>query len=221
MSKGLFITAIGTDIGKTYVSALIQKKLIENKIAAAYFKAAMSGSENINNSDMAYVKSISKSKQELKNMVSYSFKEALSPHLASKINKTCIDLSKIVKDFTYLCSNYDYVTMEGSGGIICPIRYDSTVIMLEDIIKALNLNVVLVTNAELGTINSTLLTTSYLKSKNISCKGIIINNYCKSVLHDDNVYMIEQLSKLPILAKIARNSNEINIEIEDLLKLYE
>ena len=144
MNKSLFVTGTNTDIGKTYICGLIQKKLIENNINAGYYKAAMSGSINISSSDAAYVKEISNSNQNLNKMVSYIFSEALSPHLAAKLNNQSIELSKIAEDYNSIADNYDYITVEGSGGIICPIRDDDKLILLEDIIKLLNLNVIII-----------------------------------------------------------------------------
>ena len=45
MSKGLFITATGTDVGKTYATALLVKKLVQAGLKAGYYKAALSGAE--------------------------------------------------------------------------------------------------------------------------------------------------------------------------------
>lgn len=77
-----------------------------------------------------------------------------------------MDLNKIKDDFKSVCHKYDYVTVEGSGGIICPIRWDNSEhILLEDIIKTLELNTIIIADSGLGTINATVLTTEYLKSK--------------------------------------------------------
>lgn len=63
MSKGIFVTATGTDIGKTYVTALIIKKLREYGINAGYYKAALSGAETIKESDAGYVNQTAKINQ--------------------------------------------------------------------------------------------------------------------------------------------------------------
>lgn len=83
MGKGLFITATGTDVGKTYVTALIVKKLKEAGYHAGYYKAALSGAECIADSDAGYVKKVSGITQEDDTLISYLYKEAVSPHLAS------------------------------------------------------------------------------------------------------------------------------------------
>ncbi len=64
MAKGIFVTGTGTDVGKTYVTALIVKKLADAGIHAGYYKAALSGAESIEESDAGYVKKIAGITQE-------------------------------------------------------------------------------------------------------------------------------------------------------------
>ena len=90
MSKGLFITGTGTDVGKTYVSGLILKKLRENGLSCGYFKAAMSGNVRGENGalilgDAAFVKQISGISQALEDTCPYVYERAVSPHLAARL----------------------------------------------------------------------------------------------------------------------------------------
>ena len=145
MSKKLFVTGTGTDVGKTYVTALIVKKLYERNKQVAYYKAAMSGNERLSDGslipgDALYVKNISKIEQPLDEMCPYVYETAVSPHLASKIEGNSVDIEKVIKDFDKVCSKYEYITAEGSGGIVCPLRYDEQKILLQDFIKSCNRN---------------------------------------------------------------------------------
>ena len=224
MSKNIFITGIGTDIGKTYVSALIVKYLKELGYKSGYYKAAVSGNEKVNGvlipQDAKFVRDTAKLDEDVNNMVSYVYEEAVSPHLAAIRTNNPVDMSVIINDFEKICQKNDYVTVEGSGGILCPIRYDSQKIWLEDIIKKLNLSVIIVANAKLGSINSTGLTVSYLKSKNIKIKGIILNDFCENdYMEQDNKSIIEDLTQTNIIACVKRNAQDI--VIKGIEKLYE
>lgn len=226
MSKKIFITATGTDIGKTFVTALIVKKLRDAGYNAGYYKAALSGAEVTENGlipgDAYYVNKIANINAKIDNLVSYTYKEAVSPHLASKIEGNPVEMEKVISDFNKALLKYDYLTMEGSGGIVCPIRYDNKKIMLEDIIKELELSTLIIADAGLGTINSVVLTAEYLKSRNISIKGIILNRYSKdSLLHEDNRNMIEIITEIPVLAVVKENEKELDIDINKLLEIYE
>lgn len=226
MSKNLFITGTGTDIGKTYVSALILKKFQENNQKAAYYKAAMSG--NIRNSngqlipgDAAHIKKISKIKQPVDEMCSYIYESPFAPHLAAKYEGNPVDMEVIKKQFKKMQRKYDYVTVEGSGGIICPIRMDNVKINLEDIILALKLSCIIVADAGLGTINNVVLTAEYMKHKKIPIKGIILNNFDKSnILHGNNLFMCEHITNIKVIACVEQNCKNIDIDMNLLKSLY-
>lgn len=226
MSKGLFITAIGTDVGKTYVTGLLVKRLRDADINAGYYKAALSGAEEQADGswlpgDAAFVAKLAGIPEKPESLVSYIYKEAVSPHLAALREGNPVEMSKVETDYKVALAKYDYVTMEGSGGIICPIRWDEEHILLEDIIKHLGLGVLVISNAALGSINNCVLTISYLKQKNIPVRGIILNNYDGTdFMQADNKRMMEELTAVPVLACVPPNASEIDIDVEVLKGLY-
>lgn len=227
MSRGIFVTATGTDIGKTYISGLILKKLRDSGYNAGYFKAAISGAVKENgkfvSSDAHYVNEISGLNEDIDDMVSYMYESEVSPHLAQKIEGNKININKIKADYDNLQFKYDYILTEGSGGIICPIRYDGkNKIMLEDIIKLLDLSVVVITHSFLGCINDTVLTCEYLKNRSIFIKGIIMNNFDEEkMLCRDNKKMIEKLTDCEVMETINKNQKELSLDIEKLLGIFE
>ena len=123
---------------------------------------------------------------------------------------------------TYVSGLHDYVTVEGSGGILCPICFDEERILLEDIVKELHLASVLVADAGLGTINNVVLTAEYMKARNMVVKGIIFNHYhFGNVMEDDNIRMCEYMTGLTTLAKVEDGASELVIDIDVLTELYE
>ena len=227
MSKKLFITGTGTDIGKTYVTGLILKKLRERGKNAAYYKAAMSGNErkadgSLIPGDALYVKNVSGILQSTDEMCPYVYETAVSPHLAAHIEGNPVEMDKVFNLFDNLCSKYDYVTAEGSGGILCPLRFDQQNIWLEDFIKERNLNCLVVADAGLGTINSVLLTVEHMKAQNISVKGIIFNRYEQgNILHEDNLLMCEKFTGLKVLACVGEGDIDLDISTDILEGIYE
>ena len=222
MSNGLFISATGTDVGKTYVTALIVKKLRRAGFNAGYYKAALSGADCIEDSDAGFVNKTAQIGQEEKSLLSYLYKNAVSPHLAAKLEGNPVEKNVVISDYKAVQEKYDYVTVEGSGGIVCPIRYDDKArYFLEDIIKWLKLPVLLVADAGLGTINSVVLTHEYMQNHGLKLQGIILNNYTGSIMQNDNIKMIEDMTGQKVLAKIAPNDTDIDIDIEILRSLYE
>ena len=227
MSKAIFITGTGTDIGKTYVTGLIVKKLAENGTAAAYYKAAMSGNDRRHDGslipgDALFVKNTSGIAQPLEAMCPYIYENAYSPHLASRIEGNPVEMPVVKEGFQKLAGEYDFITMEGSGGILCPICFDEAKIQLEDVIKELNLSSLLIADAGLGTINSVVLTAEYMKARNLTIKGIIFNNYHPgNIMEDDNIRMCEYMTGLPTLAKVSPGDNDLHIDIDVLKNLYD
>lgn len=221
MNKSLYVTATGTDVGKTYITALIAKKMKDNGYDIGYYKPALSGAESISQSDAGYVNAYAGLKEDENLLISYLYKNAYSPHLAARVEDNLISMDKIYKDFLAVSERYEYTVIEGSGGIVCPIRWDNKErILLEDIILKLSPNVIIVADAGLGTINSTILTTEYLQRRNIGIGGIMLNRYDDSLMHRDNVEMIGQLTKLPIIALVGDNDDEIEVDADKLAGLF-
>ncbi len=218
MTKSIFIAGTSTDIGKTFVTALLVKYLRDKNINAGYFKPVLSGAEIIDNKlvpgDAKYVCDIAGINVQPQDLVSYTFKTAVSPHLAAQMENTTISLDKIKTDFNNLKSKYDFLVVEGCGGIICQISVQkNNEIFLTDIIKSLNLDVILVASSLLGTINSTVLTIEYAKKLNINIKGIIMNFYDKeNFMHTDNKKQIEYLTGIPVIATVEKDAKEIFME---------
>lgn len=212
MAKTIFITATGTDIGKTYVSGLIAKHIKDKGLNIGYYKAALSGSNDIKDSDAWYVKQQADLLDSYDEMVSYTYKHAYSPHLAAQIEGNPPDIKIIKNAYKDISKKHDYMIVEGSGGIICPIRYDSNQkIFLEDIIKELNIPSLIITDAGLGTINSTVLTIEYMRSKNLKINGVILNRFeMSNKMHEDNKKMVEEMTGIKI----------IGVVIDGILKLY-
>ena len=227
MSKGLFITGTGTDLGKTYIAGLIVKKLADAKQSAAYYKAAMSGNDrradgSLIPGDALFVQKTAGISQPLEEMCPYVYEHAYSQHLASRIEGHPVQMDVVKAGYYKVCSAYDFVTMEGSGGILCPICFDEAKIQLEDVIRELHLPSILIADAGLGTINSVVLTVEYMKAKNLPVKGIIYNHYHgNDVMEDDNIFMCEYMTGLPTLAKVKDGDTELAMDVQDLMALYE
>lgn len=151
-----FITAIGTDSGKTIVSAILCKAL-----EADYWKPVQAGLPRDTDTIKRLVPDCKTHAEK------YLLTTPASPHAAAKIDGVEIDLNK----FTVPTTNNSLV-IEGAGGCLVPLNDHDFVI---DIPKKLKLPIVLVANLYLGSINHTLLTINYLKQHNFDVKGIIFN----------------------------------------------
>jgi dethiobiotin synthetase len=155
--KNIFVTAIGTDSGKTVVSAILCEAL-----GAQYWKPIQAGLPR----DTDAVTSLVSNPMFRSHPERYLLNTPASPHAAAKIDGVKINLA----DFS-LPTN-DLLIIEGAGGCLVPINDDDFVIDIADVIPC---EIVVVSNLYLGSINHTLLTVNLLRSRNIPVRGIIFN----------------------------------------------
>ena len=217
MGKGVFITGTSTDAGKTYISSLIVKSMRENGYNCGYFKPVLTGVEIKNNNiymaDIEYVKKISGLDYSSLELVSYYYKYPASAHLSSRLENRVINIDKILLDYKQLLSTFDYLVVEGIGGIICPYIYEKdNVLMQEDVIKLLNIPAVLVCRLKLGVINSSLLSINYAKSMDININTLVFNMYQKDIIYDDSINLIKSVSKIENIILVQDNVYNLNIE---------
>lgn len=217
MSKNIFITATGTDIGKTYISALIVKKMREAGFNCGYYKPVLSGVEisdgKLIKSDCNYVIETAKIPTSADDCVTYRWEEAVSPHLAAQRAGERICINKILEDYQKASHKYDYLLVEGAGGITCPLKLsDKEKYLLKDLIKELGTNILIAADAGLGTINSILLTVEYAKANGIKIEGIILNNYePDNFMHQDNLKQVEYLTGIKVIATVERGQKDITL----------
>ena len=160
----IFITGIGTGIGKTIVSAIVAEAL-----GADYWKPVQAGYEN--GTDTLIVKEfLSKSNvhPEL-----YKLELAASPHIAARAEGIQIDLNKIYEQFIKLNISGRRLVIEGAGGIMVPLNEKEFV---ADLIKKLNAKVILVSRNYLGSINHSLLTAELCRTHGLDVAGWIFND---------------------------------------------
>ena len=226
MGKSLFITGTGTDIGKTYVTGLIVKKLRDAALRAGYYKAALSGAETLADGtllpgDALHVARTAGLGPEDTN-VSYIYRDAVSPHLAAQIEGRPMDFGKVEQDYRMAKERTDYLTVEGSGGIICPLRWDAEEhVILDDLVLRLGLSALVVADAGLGTINAAVLTAEHLKMRGIPLKGFIFNNWIGETMQEDNVKMVEALTGARVLACVEHDAADLPMAADALAALYD
>jgi len=160
MTKQYFITGIGTGIGKTVASAVITEKL-----KADYWKPIQSG--DLAQSDSLTIERLISNSETIIHPETYRLNQPLSPHLSAKLDGIEIELNNF-----QLPKTDKNLIVEGAGGLMVPLN-DKELIL--DLIKYLDLEVILISQHYLGSINHTLLTINTLKQHNIKIKGIIFN----------------------------------------------
>jgi dethiobiotin synthetase len=155
----LFITGIGTDVGKTIASAIITEAL-----EADYWKPVQAG--DLENSDSHKIKSFLSNEKTVIHPNSYALNTPASPHLAAELDGIVIDLKKIIEPETE-----NHLVVEGAGGVFVPLNDTDCVI---DLIQN-EYKVIVVSRHYLGSINHTLLTIEALQNRKIAVAGIVFS----------------------------------------------
>ena len=204
MSKGIFIIGTDTEVGKTVVSAGLMHLLLGNKHKAAYFKPVASGQVLLNGSsqstDASFVKTVSGFAEDPENITPFSFKNAVAPHFAARLEGRTIDPAVIKDALQYLKNSYEMIIAEGAGGLAVPLNDQG--FMQYDLIRELGFPCLLVCRTGLGTINHTLLTLRFAKSEGLAIKGIVMNGYRQTEAETDNIETIKKLSGIAAIFTI-------------------
>ena len=202
MSNSYFLTGIGTDVGKTVVSAILCELL-----QATYWKPIQSG--DLQNSD-------SKKIQEwLNNTVeiipeAHLFSEALSPHVASKIDGVSINSAML-----NLPKTTGNLIVEGAGGWLVPINDEG--ITFADLAEQWNIPIILVSRHYLGSINHTLLTIESIKARKMTIHGIIyvgepLPDTCEII---EKISGVKTLFSVPLFDKV--DTENIKLFVKELV----
>lgn len=176
----IFVTGIGTDVGKTVASAILCEAL-----EADYWKPVQSGYDN--GTDAQLIQSLIANKKTVIHPETYKLKLASSPHIAARKEEIKIDLNKIVEDYNKIVNREspmvndstensklktENLIIEGAGGLMVPLNDKEFII---DLVKKLNAKVILVSKNYLGSINHSLLTASVCKQNNLDVLGWMFN----------------------------------------------
>jgi dethiobiotin synthetase len=156
----LFVTGIGTEVGKTIVSAILVEKL-----KADYWKPIQSG--DLDNSDTMKVQRLISNPITRFHPEAYRLTQPYSPHKSAALDGITIDLNQIK-----LPDTDNQLIIEGAGGLMVPLNDEHFVV---DLIEKFNAEVILVVKHYLGSINHTLLSLELLKQKKIKAKALIFN----------------------------------------------
>lgn len=177
-----FVTGIGTEVGKTVVSAIVTEALY-----ADYWKPVQAG--DLDFSDTDKVRNLISNESTVFHANAYALKTPMSPHAAAAIDGIEIDRKSVKTPVT----DRDLV-IEGAGGLLVPINHTQTI---ADLISP-DHKVILVSRHYLGSINHTLLTYEALRNRNLQCIGIIFNG-SKNPSSEE---IIKEMTGLPVLLRV-------------------
>ncbi|MBI2119360.1 MAG: dethiobiotin synthase [Elusimicrobia bacterium] len=208
--KGLFVTATGTGIGKTFVSCLLASTLKNLGIEVGVMKPFASGgiykrvdkTRRLVSEDALKLKKAAASLDPLSLINPICFKAPLAPYSASILAGKRVPLNKVFDSYQNILDSHGFTIVEGIGGVRVPLAPNFE---LADLILRMNLPALVIVSSKLGTLNHTLLTLDYLKRKKIRVLGIVLNFFNKRDLVDRQNLNFFKKAKIPILAALTRD----------------
>lgn len=204
--NSIFITGTDTGVGKTIVTGLLAKFLRDKSLSPVTQKWIQTGCEDFSDDIQTHLDIAGLTRNDIKDhlpqIAPYIFPLPASPHLSAEKQNASIDPGVIKSRFLSLTRNYDFVLVEGVGGLLVPLDRSTLVI---DIAQELSLPVLIVAANKLGAINHTLLTIEALKTRNMQIAGIIFNSISddeNNIISRDNPKIVSDISGVKILGSL-------------------
>lgn len=175
--KVLFISGIDTNVGKTYATGILARQLAAEGHTVITQKMIQTGCTEISEDIEMHrqLMGIPFTEEDKAGLTCpYIFTYPCSPHMAAERDGRRIDLSVITRATQELQKHYEYVLLEGAGGLMVPNDFHSLAI---DYIREQNYPLILVTSGKLGSINHTLLSFEAIRNRGIRLDTVMYNLY--------------------------------------------
>ena len=166
-----FVSATDTDVGKSYICSRLAREFLKLGLKTGYLKPFQSGLEE---GVLPDAKQVLKVAPNVEIKSSYITKTPCTPLISAQIDNIEISLEKVKNDFEQLNTTNDITIVEGSGGLYVPVKKN---ILMSDVIKFLDLPLLIIARPNLGTINHTLMTIKCAQNEGTEILGVVISNY--------------------------------------------
>ena len=205
MSQSYFIIGTDTNVGKTYIASALVKEFVGLGFKTIGMKPVASGCQynknhELINEDVTALMKVSNVTSTLDVINPYRFIPAIAPHIAAEQAGVSIDLEVIANAYQMLTRLAEVVIVEGAGGLLVPLNATQT---LADLVKLLNIPIILVVGMRLGCINHALLTIELIKARGLTLAGWVANEIDPTMnMFEDNLSSLQQRISAPCLGVV-------------------
>lgn len=220
--RGFFITGTDTGVGKTFVTAGILRSLNAMGYKSCPMKPVETGCSIRGGvlvpADALKLLEASGLSEPIDTVNPYRFRHALAPSLAAEKDNAVISKKKIIAGYNRLKKKYDFTIIEGAGGLMAPL-YKKYLFM--DLIKDMDIPLIIVARPGLGTINHTLLTLKAARDEGINVIGVILNHSMrasKDASVNSNPLMIRSIGNVDILGEVPFAANAGSVLLKNTFK---
>ena len=217
--SGLLVTGTDTGVGKTFVTAGIARALKDDGLDVGVMKPAETDHDHGPwPADAQTLATAARVTDPAEIVVPYVFGPPVAPLVAARMANRAIEVERIFDAFERIAARHDTVLVEGAGGLAVPLAEfgeRDRLFDYADLARRLDLSILIVARAHLGTLNHTALTIEYARQRGVPVVGVVVNGL-DHALEDasapDNPALIEEMGGVPVLGVIERVEGIVDVE---------
>lgn len=222
MADGIFITGTDTGVGKTVVAAALAFLLRQRGVRVGVMKPVTSGCiEKVGRlvSEDAELLAAGAGIAVSDEVAPYLLREPVAPSAAAEKEGVRIEFSRILAAYHRLADQYDFVIVEGAGGLMVPLAGG---LLVADLVKLLALPLLVVARPGLGTVNHTLLTCFAARQLELQVRGVVVNGFPENpgLAEATAPHMIDSLSGVPLLGRFPHIMTDSPLEAAQALATW-
>ncbi len=205
LSKKFFITGTDTAVGKTFVICCLLQAAIKKGLSTAAVKPVAAGgmltSEGLQNEDALLLKKNCTLPLSYKEINPLCLEQAIAPHIAALQDGVSVQANELAKHCNKVINkNADLTLIEGAGGWLVPLNQKE---FIGDIVKALDISVILVVGMKLGCLNHALLTVKAIQEDGVVIEGWIANQLDPQMpAFEENLHTLKENIDAPLITII-------------------
>lgn len=214
MKQAFFIAGTDTEVGKTYVSCALMRHFTQQNLRVAGMKPVASGCEMLNgqliNEDALHLQATANVSLPYATVNPYAFAPAIAPHIAAQQAGVEIQFEPILQAYAQIKQQTDVVIVEGAGGLLVPLNAQYNI---ADLVKELDIPIILVVGIKLGCINHAQLTAEAIRARGLKLVGWVANQITPGMLHiSENIATIQSSIQTPCFAEISWKAQAITFK---------
>ena len=208
-----FVTGTDTDVGKTYVSALLLNYMSQQGSVIGY-KPIAAGADFVNgelhNDDAVTLRSASSELIDYQRINPICFEPPIAPHIAAEKVNESLTVDVLNQWWFQEQGHSDIALIEGAGGWRLPLNNSE---YLSDFVRVQDCEVIVVVGMKLGCLNHALLTIEAIKADGLRIKGWIANQLHEPMaFYDDNLAYLKQSIDAPFIGEVKSNQQVGNVD---------
>ena len=195
--KSLLVTGTDTDVGKTWISALLIRQLRTDGHSVGAYKPVCSGARMVKDQpvwdDVDALSAALQFRGDMSQVCPQRFRRPLAPNIAARLEESRVNEDALLRGFSNWESECEFLVVEGVGGLLCPV---SDNINVADFFGALQRPILVIAANRLGVLNHTALTLEVAAKRSLPINGVILNDVTQPAEGDSAIVRDENAGEM-------------------------